>query len=206
MKTLKDYPISFPYGSTKPPYSKRSPHRGNDRACPVGTPVVIEGVTIGLTGNTGLSTGPHCHDQAGTDPAVQKTVNPRPYEFKAGTVTNTRNTDTGDWGKFVTIKVGSHYITYAHLSSVKVKVGQVIKGEDMPTDKNIRDFYKKYFDKEPTANQLAKYKKAGWRAFMRDLMDAKQAELKKCQASGPESNDQEIKDGLFNKIKGIFGK
>lgn len=123
--TAKDYPISFPYGATSAPYSPSRPHRGNDRAAPQGTPVVIEGVTIGLVGSTGWSTGAHLHTQAGTDKACQNTFNPSPLEFKAGTVVNAGFGD--QWGKFVTIQVGSQYITYCHLSEIGVKIGQVIK-------------------------------------------------------------------------------
>lgn len=130
MKDAAQYKVSFPYGATSAPYSPSRPHRGNDRACPQGTPIIIGGQTIALTGNTGLSTGPHLHTQAGTDVACQKTFEPSALEFKLGAVVALRQVDTGAWGKYVTIQVGDRYITYAHLSAVKVQVGQKI-GENM---------------------------------------------------------------------------
>ena len=122
--SAQNYPITFRYGATTPPYSKAKPHRGNDRACPVGTPVVISGVTIGLTGKTGFATGPHLHTQAGTDKACQKTFNPAPLEFQPGVVVNAGTGRT--WGKFVTIQVGSKFITYCHLSKISVNIGRVL--------------------------------------------------------------------------------
>lgn len=179
VKTAKDYPVTFPYGATNPigkwpdgrtKYQYYGPksqtidyiadkHRASDRSMKVGVKVVIGNTTIGLSGNTGASGGPHLHTQAGTDPAVQNTINPTPYEFKAGTVTAIRLTDTGDWGKYVTLKVGSKYITYAHLSSVNVKVGQVIKGEEknMLTNEEIDVLYKFYLGMSTPSVQRKKY-------------------------------------------------
>lgn len=132
MKALHEYRVSYPYGATSPPYSKSRPHRGNDRAAPCGTPVVIGRTQIGVVGTTGRSSGCHTHTQAGTDLGCQKTFNPTPLEFKPGKVVNLRTTNTGDWGKFITLKVGTKYITYAHLSRVGARVGQVIKAPQKP--------------------------------------------------------------------------
>lgn len=137
-QTARNYPVTFPYGATDAPYSPEHPHKGNDRKMNIGVPIVIGSTTVGYSGNTGLSGGPHLHTQAGTDEGCQDTVNPTKYEFLPGTVTAVRTTDPyvpgqkgGEWGKFVTIKTTQGiYVTYAHLSQVNVKVGQVIKGED----------------------------------------------------------------------------
>jgi hypothetical protein len=124
MKPANEYPVTFGYLATGTVNGKPYTHRGQDRKTPVGTPIRIDSDVIGFTGNTGLSTGPHLHTQAGTDPGVQQTVNPSPHEFKPGTVTAT---GTGNqWGKYVTIKVGNHYITYAHLDEINAVVGQKV--------------------------------------------------------------------------------
>lgn len=154
MATAKDYKVKHPYGATYSPWSKTSPHRGNDRSTPTGTVVEIAGVNCGLTGNTGESSAPHLHTQEGTDPAVQKTVKPA-NEFKPGTITSVRTTDTGAWGKYFTTKVGSRYVTYAHLSKVNVKVGDVIKEDDLE--------YKEKYEKairiaEARAKEITKLK------------------------------------------------
>ena len=141
--TASDYRVTFGYLATTTINGRPYTHRGLDRSMPSGTPVVIGGVTVGLSGNTGLSTGPHLHTQAGHDAATQNTINPSGHEFQTGTVTNRRTTDSGSWGKFVTIRNNSGvYVTYAHLSQVNVTVGQKIGGSKlMDTDKKVGDQY-----------------------------------------------------------------
>lgn len=58
-----DFPITFGYGRTDPPYgtAQYPYHRGNDYYMPDGTPIVVNGVLIGLSGHSGFVTGPHCH-------------------------------------------------------------------------------------------------------------------------------------------------
>lgn len=129
--TAKDYPVTFGYLARTTINGVAYVHRGEDRRMPTGTQIWVGDTMIGTSGNTGKSTGPHLHLQVGTDPASQSTVNPSPYWFTAGTVTNRRTTNTGDWGKFVTIKTGDKYATYAHLDTVNVSVGQVIKEASM---------------------------------------------------------------------------
>jgi hypothetical protein len=130
--TAQDYNVNYKYGAYgSAGYTKSNPHRGNDRPCPCGTLLTIGSTQIGKTGRTGKATGCHLHTQAGTDIAVQNTVDPTPYEFKAGIVVGMRITDSGEWGKFVKLKVNNIYIVYAHLSEVYVKVGDKV-GDDMP--------------------------------------------------------------------------
>lgn len=137
--TAADYPVTYPYGATGPPYSSSHPHKGNDRKMPTGTPVVIENQTIALSGNTGATSGPHLHTQAGTDLGCQNTLNPSSLEFKGGTVVALRNENVNQWGKYVTLQVGDKFITYAHLDSISVQVGQKVGGQTMyPTEPELQ--------------------------------------------------------------------
>lgn len=63
MKTAIDYPVTFPFGATTPPYSEAHPHPGGDRAMPEGVEVWVGNKLIGYSGTTGQSTGPHLHIQ-----------------------------------------------------------------------------------------------------------------------------------------------
>lgn len=129
--SASDYQVSFPYGATSAPYSASRPHRGDDRPCPEGTPVVINSQQIGLTGNTGLSTGPHLHIQewSGGYATTRKPQN----AFQPGTVVNIDPNGTqgdGSFGKFITIQTPDGWNdTYCHLSEINVQVGQEIDME-----------------------------------------------------------------------------
>ncbi len=182
--TAKDYDVTLPYGSTKPPYSAAHPHKGNDRKMPEGTPVVIGNTTIALSGNTGLSSGPHLHTQAGKDQGTQSTVKPDPYEFQPGVVVNLRTTDEAQWGRFVTIRTSSGIsITYAHLSKVNVKLGQVI-GADMdckPDAKTVSEYFVAWEGRLPTKAELAGYTSKSWRYLTDQLLKDGDAEKKAVQ-------------------------
>lgn len=148
MKPLDQYPVSFPFGSTAPPYNPSHPHRGNDRAAPIGTPIIVTGATIGFVGMTGLATGPHCHTQEwqGSKLNVRKPQN----EFKPGTVVEVdRDGTSGDrsLGKYVTIQNADGWNTsYCHMNVTNAKVGDIIKqGGNMPyVDQAVLDDYEKW--------------------------------------------------------------
>lgn len=131
MADLRDYPISFPYGATSAPYSATRPHRGSDRAAPLNTPIIIGATQIGLVGTTGLSTGPHCHLQAGKDEWAQTTINPDAYWFKGGTVVKVGFGT--EWGNYVCIRVGDVNAFYCHLNKITTSVGQVIEEVEVST-------------------------------------------------------------------------
>lgn len=140
--TAQDYLVTFPYGATSPPYGTPALpyHRGDDRAMPVSTPVLVNGVQIGLSGNTGLSTGSHLHIGhfiGGRD------INPNGQGFtvNGGIVTEVSSDSIN--GKFVRVQDadGSSWV-YLHLSQQTVTVGQALQGGDMPTlgdENNLND-------------------------------------------------------------------
>lgn len=134
--TAQDYGINFPYGATDYPYSPTHPHRGDDRPCPTGTPVVINGTTIGLTGATGYVFGAHLHIQewSGTPANTRKPQN----SFKPGRVTAA--TSSSDFGNYITITGSDGWNTsYCHLSQINVSVGQEIGVKAMIPDND--DWY-----------------------------------------------------------------
>lgn len=181
--TAKDYPVTFPYGATTAPYSLEHPHKGNDRKMPSGTPVVVGDTIISLSGNTGLSSAPHLHTQAGKDQATQTTVNPDPYEFQPGVVINL---GTGpQWGNFVTIRTESGMcITYAHLSKISVDLGQVIKGAGMdckPDAKTVTQYFLAWEQRKPTAAEIKDYTSKSWRYLADSLLKDTENEKKAIQ-------------------------
>ena len=128
MKPLNEYPVTFAYKAQDGKYygtngSVGLYHRGEDRKAPLGTPIIVQGVTIGEVGKSGLASGYHCHFQCmvgGND------VSPVPYRFTGGKVV--RADFHTQFGYHVRIQHADGTIMiYAHLSKINVSVGQVIK-------------------------------------------------------------------------------
>lgn len=124
--TAKDYPITTPFGKVDGYPLNNGFHKGLDYGCPVGTPVVVSGVQIGLSGDSGFVTGPHLH--------IGKWVDSQPQDPTGGfdvigTVTEVGYDETN--GNYVRIGTGSASWVYLHLSKIGVSVGQGINGEIM---------------------------------------------------------------------------
>src|ERR1044072_9088557 len=122
-KTAQDYKVTFGYGATGAPYgTKENPyHRGEDRAMPQGTPVLVNGVQIGLSGMTGWADGPHLHVGRFVN---GKDTNPGGggFSFKNAEVTEI-NEDSVN-GKYVRVQADGASWVYLHLDKKTAKVGQ----------------------------------------------------------------------------------
>jgi len=131
VKDLSQYPVSFGYGAKDgalygPNGSVGLYHRGEDRAAPCGTPVIVNGTTIGLVGSTGASTGCHCHLGKFVS---GKDVNPQGKGFELSTpkvYSAGYDSTAGNYVKL--LDNGGTVWLYAHLSKITVVKGQPLGG------------------------------------------------------------------------------
>lgn len=209
MKTAQDYPITFPFGATTKPYSPSNPHSGNDRAMLVGVPVVIQGVTIGLSGRSGKVTGAHLHTQRGKTKLCKPATSPTSLEFKGGLVVATRNVDEGEWGKYVMLAVDGEYIVYCHLSEVYAKIGQVIESNSMAIITNSDSWYSRCNDTHTRIrgrvldrNTFKSYVGKDFLKFVEDCSDNPEADAQyKYSVIGRQASTQfeEVTEKLYRK-------
>lgn len=147
--SVKDFAVSFPYGATSAPYSASHPHRGRDYGCPSGTPLVVEGQQIGLSGATGKVIGAHTHVQEWKgDYANTREPN---NAFQPGTVTNIDPNGTqgdGSFGKFITVQNADGWNdSYCHLSEIDIAVGDILGVETMNID-DVKNLANEMLDKD----------------------------------------------------------
>ncbi len=130
-KTADQYPITTSYGCIrgyplnpcKPGYGL---HRGQDRAMPIGTEVKVNGRSIGKSGNTGASTGPHLH--TGRFINGQHT-NPGGggFNISGAVVRDTGYNATN--GNYVRVNdADGSYWVFLHLSEILCKAGDKLEG------------------------------------------------------------------------------
>lgn len=156
MKEVSAYPITTPYGIV-PGYPLNGGfHRGEDRAAPQGTPVIVNGVTIGLVGTTGASTGSHLHLGKWVNGIVMP-PNGQGFTLKNPYVDSTGYDSVN--GNYIRLKDSNGVLwVYLHLSKVNVIKGQVLKEDEVPariaTKEMIQDMGRSY-GWEPTPEYLA---------------------------------------------------
>lgn len=142
MADASNYPVTFAYGATTPPYGTAALpyHRGDDRAMPVGTRVIVNGTQIGLSGNTGLSTGAHLHIGRFVG---GKDTNPNGSGFSlTPPVMVTTVSGDGTNGNFVRLTDGNGVQwVYLHLSKQTVTQGQTLSTGATMDDKDITAMY-----------------------------------------------------------------
>lgn len=126
MRDLWTYPITTPYGYV-PGYPLNGGfHRGEDRAAPLGTPIPVNGITIGLVGSTGASTGNHCHigrfvNGTHTPPGGQGATLSNPVVQGIG-----YDASNGNYVRVIDDK-GVLWV-YLHMSKVTATTGQKLQG------------------------------------------------------------------------------
>lgn len=168
MADASQYPVTLGYKATTPPYGTalRPYHKGIDYGCPAGTPVVVNGVQIGLSGATGFVTGAHLHvgrfvNGADTNPAGG-------FKFNSAVVTEI-GYDINN-GNFVRLQADGASWVYCHLNSTNVTKGQVLKGEPMVNRGDIINMWKSTGIKtDPPESYLKHWDGKDWKSFMYDL-------------------------------------
>lgn len=157
--SASDYPVTFPYGATTPPYGPTGTagpyHRGDDRYMPIGTPVLVNLTQIGLSGESGEATGPHLHIGRFVD---GKDTNPHGQGFfiKSPVVVFGTGYDSIN-GNYVQLTDGDGVLwVYLHLSHINVTKGQVIDDMDEVASlkKTIADYEKRINDLQNEVNGL----------------------------------------------------
>lgn len=133
MMLVQDYPVTTPYGQV-PGYPLNDGfHRGIDYGCPTGTPVIVNGMTIGLSGNSGSANGqpidPHCHVGKWVNGVVQNPGVGNGFTLPDATVFDTGYDDVN--GNYVRISSDGVIWVYLHLSVINVSKGQIVQGESM---------------------------------------------------------------------------
>lgn len=124
--SAESYPITFGYRATDGQYygpngSVGPYHRGEDRAMPIGTPIIVNGIQIGLSGNSGASSGPHLH--IGRFLGGQDTApNGGGFHFDSASVTEIN--EDGINGRYVRVQADGASWVYLHMSQQTVNIGQ----------------------------------------------------------------------------------
>lgn len=161
MASAQDFPITEYFGC-QPGYPLNTNicppgqgfHNGRDYGCPSGTPIVVNGVTIGLSGKTGYVTGPHLHvgrwvNGKATDPGTGG------FQFNSAVVAEINEDATN--GKYVALNADGARWVYLHMSDNNlVQEGQKLEGgaSMKPTEQDIRQIYQVVLVRDPTDQEL----------------------------------------------------
>lgn len=189
--TASDYPVTTPYGFV-PGYPLHGGfHQGIDYGCPIGTPVSVNNIIIGLSGNTGYTFGPHLH--------VGRWVNGAPtppsdgFSFSSAVVSEIDDIGNTDNGKFVRLQADGASWVYLHLSQINVLLGQTLKGNTMgkPSRDEVIAYFKGFAVQgasgvvgQPTEDQISYYSARTYDVILNDILNDVWNRLNQCQAAG----------------------
>lgn len=145
--SVQDYPITTQFGQVPGYPLNNGFHNGIDYGCPSGTPIIVNGVTIALSNNTGDTTGPHLHVGKYMGDEVQNPGVGNGFQFESAIVYDTGYDAVN--GNYVRITGNGALWNYLHLQTILVTKGQVLKGDNMPgiiptsaqIDETISRFY-----------------------------------------------------------------
>lgn len=185
-----DYPVTTPYGPVegyplnpipdKPGYGF---HNGIDYGYPMGTPVVVNGIPIGISNNTGATTGPHLHVGKWVNGVVEDPGVGNGFSFKSAIVYDTGEDATD--GIFVRITGDGALWDYLHLEKTLVIKGQVLKGSTNMVYPNKGDLINIYND-------------TGWPGHLPNLNDIAYWTSGTSNANWSKGADQVQKDLLYS--------
>jgi hypothetical protein len=157
MAVPQDFPVTTPFGQVPGYPLNNGFHNGIDYGCPTGTPVIVNGITIGISNNTGASTGPHLHVGKYVNGQVQDPGVGNGFQFNSAVVYDTGYDSTN--GNYVRITGDGALWNYLHLEEVLVTKGQVLEGEDDMTqseaEKVVTYFYRLGTGDYPNPGQAA---------------------------------------------------
>lgn len=180
------YPITTDFGWIKgyplniDPTTGLGFHRGQDRFMPVGTPVFVNGVEIGLSGATGDVTGPHLHigkfiGGSAVNPNGQGFNLSSPFVYDTGF-------DSTD-GNYIRLQDSAGVMwVYLHLSQTLVSKAQILEGViAMPSEAEVKSVFQTYAVGTPSVKQIKDYTSSPWTRLLDDILhfvsDREKAEL-----------------------------
>lgn len=167
---IEQYPVTTPFGQVAGYPLNNGFHNGIDYGLPMNTPVIVNGVTIGLSNNTGASTGPHLHVGKYASGAVQDPGVGNGFTFTSAVVFDTGYSAVN--GNYVRITGDGALWNYLHMNKVTVNKGQKLEGGEMPVTKgDIDNLYPKLL-KRPADDGAYGYVGKDWHDFIYDLVQS----------------------------------